>query len=232
MVRVKATARRKIDEDEAIATKKRITDLTNEIDNCDNDERRKELQNELLALGSTFNLFTGRRIISSLYLTGGARTKSGYGSKAPHKTLATKARRPNRQRQRQGTGNNEERRPHRRYKPGTIALREIRKYQKSFELLIRKAPFQRLVREIAQDLSREHKHISADLRFQSTAVLALQEASEAYLIGLFEDANVCAIHGKRVTIMPKDIALARRIRGERSPDDMPKKKKPGAKKGD
>jgi len=77
MVRVKATARRKIDEDEAIATKKRITDLTNEIDNCDNDERRKELQNELLALGSTFNLFTGKRIISSLYLTGGARTKSG-----------------------------------------------------------------------------------------------------------------------------------------------------------
>ena len=75
MVRVEATARRKIDEDEAIATKKRITELTNEIDNCDNDERRKELQNELLALGSTFNLFTDRRIISSLYLTGGARTK-------------------------------------------------------------------------------------------------------------------------------------------------------------
>jgi len=83
-------------------------------------------------------------------------------------------------------------------------------------LLIRKAPFQRLVREIAQDLSLKNKHISSDLRFQSTAVLALQEASEAYLIGLFEDANLCAIHAKRVTIMPKDIALARRIRGERS----------------
>jgi len=79
---------------------------------------------------------------------------------------------------------------------GTVALREIRKYQKSTELLIRKAPFQRLVREIAQDFKN-------DLRFQSTAVLALQEASEAYLVGLFEDTNLCAIHAKRVTIMPK-----------------------------
>jgi histone H3/H4 len=83
------------------------------------------------------------------------------------------------------------------------------KYQKSTELLIRKAPFQRLVREIAQDFKN-------DLRFQSTAVLALQEAAEAYLVGLFEDTNLCAIHAKRVTIMPKDIQLARRIRGERA----------------
>jgi histone H3 len=98
--------------------------------------------------------------------------------------------------------------PH-RYRPGTVALREIRKYQKSTELLIRKAPFQRLVREIAQDFKN-------DLRFQSTAVLALQEAAEAYLVGLFEDTNLCAIHAKRVTIMPKDIQLARRIRGERA----------------
>jgi len=98
--------------------------------------------------------------------------------------------------------------PH-RYRPGTVALREIRKYQKSTDLLIRKAPFQRLVREIAQDFK-------TDLRFQSTAVLALQEASEAYLVGLFEDTNLCAIHAKRVTIMPKDIQLARRIRGERA----------------
>ena len=83
------------------------------------------------------------------------------------------------------------------------------KYQKSTELLIRKLPFQRLVREIAQDFK-------TDLRFQSHAVLALQEASEAYLVGLFEDTNLCAIHAKRVTIMPKDIQLARRIRGERA----------------
>ena len=90
-----------------------------------------------------------------------------------------------------------------------VALREIRRYQKSTELLIRKLPFQRLVREIAQDFK-------TDLRFQSSAVVALQEASEAYLVGLFEDTNLCAIHAKRVTIMPKDIQLARRIRGERA----------------
>ncbi|KAG7224898.1 hypothetical protein INR49_014814 [Caranx melampygus] len=90
-----------------------------------------------------------------------------------------------------------------------LPRREIRRYQKSTELLIRKLPFQRLVREIAQDFK-------TDLRFQSSAVMALQEASEAYLVGLFEDTNLCAIHAKRVTIMPKDIQLARRIRGERA----------------
>ena len=97
--------------------------------------------------------------------------------------------------------------PH-RYRPGTVALREIRKYQKSTDLLLRKLPFQRLVREVAQ----EYK---SDLRFQSSAVLALQEACESYLVSLFEDTNLCAIHAKRVTIMPKDIQLARRIRGEK-----------------
>ena len=98
--------------------------------------------------------------------------------------------------------------PH-RYRPGTVALREIRKYQKSTELLIRKLPFQRLVREIAQDFK-------TDLRFQGTAILALQEAAESYLVGLFEDTNLCAIHAKRVTAMPKDLQLARRLRGERA----------------
>ena len=98
--------------------------------------------------------------------------------------------------------------PH-RFRPGTVALREIRRYQKSTQLLIRKLPFQRLVREIAQDLN-------ADLRFQSACVIALQEAAEAYLVGLFEDTNLCAIHAKRVTILPKDMQLARRIRGEKS----------------
>jgi histone H3 len=100
------------------------------------------------------------------------------------------------------------RKPH-RYRPGIVALREIRRYQKSTELLIRKAPFQRLVREIA-------KGIQFDCRFQSTAILALQEASEAYLVGLFQDTNLCALHAKHVTIMPKDMQLARRIRGERT----------------
>ena len=95
--------------------------------------------------------------------------------------------------------------PH-RYRPGTVALREIRKYQKSTDLLIQKLPFQRLVREVAQDYK-------CDLRFQTTALLALQEAAEAYMVGLMEDTNLCAIHAKRVTIMPKDMQLARRIRG-------------------
>jgi histone H3 len=99
--------------------------------------------------------------------------------------------------------------PH-RYRPGTVALREIRKYQKGTELLIRRLPFQRLVREIAQTF------VDKDLRFQSTAIAALQEASEAYLVSLFEDTNLCAIHAKRVTIMPRDMMLARRIRGELS----------------
>ena len=98
-------------------------------------------------------------------------------------------------------------RPH-RYRPGTVALREIRKYQKTTALLIHKHPFQRLVREIAQ-VSRP------DLRFQSAAVMALQEASEAYLVQLFENANLCAIHAKSVTIMPKDMQLARRIGGKK-----------------
>ncbi|XP_054242761.1 histone H3-like [Indicator indicator] len=133
-----------------------------------------------------------------------ARTKQtarkSTGGKAPRKQLATKAARKSAP----ATGG--VKKPH-RYRPGTVALREIRRYQKSTELLIRKLPFQRLVREIAQDFK-------TDLRFQSSAVMALQEASEAYLVGLFEDTNLCAIHAKRVTIMPKDIQLARRIRGE------------------
>ena len=97
-----------------------------------------------------------------------------------------------------------------RYRPGTMVLREIRRYQKSTELLIRKLPFQRLVRELAQDLGK------INVQFQSGAIMVLQEASEAYLVGLLEDSNLCAVHTKRVTIMPKDIQLAWQIRGERS----------------
>ena len=112
-----------------------------------------------------------------------ARTKQtarkSTGGKAPRKQLATKAARKSAP----ATGG--VKKPH-RYRPGTVALREI-----------------------AQDFK-------TDLRFQSSAVLALQEASEAYLVGLFEDTNLCAIHAKRVTIMPKDVQLARRIRGERA----------------
>ncbi|CAG8790159.1 19466_t:CDS:2 [Cetraspora pellucida] len=96
----------------------------------------------------------------------------------------------------------------RRYRPGTVALREIRQYQKSTNLLLRKLPFSRVVREIAIELM--EPDASVGYRWQSSAILALQEA---YLVHLFEDANLCAIHAKRVTIMQKDIQLARRIRG-------------------
>src|SRR5688572_25725721 len=115
--------------------------------------------------------------------------------------------------------------PH-RFRPGTVSLREIRRcayeymcfscqrisefhvrYQKSTELLIKKLPFQRLVREIAQDFR-------PDLRFQAAALCALQESAECYLVGLFELSNLCALHAHRVTIMPSDLRLARRIRGD------------------
>lgn len=135
-----------------------------------------------------------------------ARTKQtarkSTGGKAPRKQLASKA-------ARKATPSTGGVKKAHRYRPGTVALREIRRYQKSTDLLIKRAPFQRLVREVAQDFK-------SDLRFQSSAVMALQEASEAFLVGLFEDTNLCAIHARRVTIMPKDMQLARRIRGERS----------------
>ena len=153
-----------------------------------------------------------------------ARKKTGGPGKVPRKQLATKnphkkltaaqarknAAKAN-QAQQKNLGNPQTgglKRPM-RWKPGTVALREIRCYQKTTELLIRKLPFNRLVREIAQDFK-------TDLRFQAQAIGALQEAAEAYLVGLFEDTNLCGIHAKRVTIMPKDIQLARRIRGERA----------------
>ena len=136
-----------------------------------------------------------------------ARTKQTarkvVGGKAPRKQLATMA-----SRAKSAPACGEVKKSH-RYRPGTVALREIRRYQKSTELLIRKRPFQRLVKEIATDFK-------TDLRFQSSALMALQEASEAYLVGLFEDTNMCAIHAKRVTITNRDMQLARRIRGERS----------------
>ncbi|KAF0739426.1 hypothetical protein Ae201684P_009935 [Aphanomyces euteiches] len=97
----------------------------------------------------------------------------------------------------------------RRYRNGQKAFLEIRRYQKSTELLLRKLPFARLVREIQLQFS----GIGQQYRWQAEALLALQEAAEAHLVRIFEDANLCAIHAKRVTIMVKDIQLARRIRG-------------------
>ncbi|XP_049328783.1 histone H3-like centromeric protein A [Astyanax mexicanus] len=95
----------------------------------------------------------------------------------------------------------------RRFRPGVKALMEIRKYQKSTDLLLRKGPFSRLVREVCQMFSREH------MMWQAYALMALQEAAEAFLVRLFSDANVCAIHAKRVTLYPRDMQLVRRIRG-------------------
>ncbi|KAG5678835.1 hypothetical protein PVAND_008469 [Polypedilum vanderplanki] len=94
-----------------------------------------------------------------------------------------------------------------RCRPGTVALREIRRYQKSTELLIRKLPFQRLVRKIAQDYK-------TDMRFQADAIEALQEATETYLVKLFEHLNLCAIHANRVTIKSEDMKFVCRICSE------------------
>lgn len=138
-----------------------------------------------------------------------ARTKQtarkSTGGKAPCKRLATKAARKMIPPVRGCI------KKVKRYRPGTRALMDIRKYQRGTNFLIRKLPFQRLVREIVQDMRKG----PFEYRFQSTALLALQEASEAYLVALFEDTNLCAIHAKRVTIQVKDIQLARRIRGDK-----------------
>jgi histone H3 len=137
--------------------------------------------------------------------------RKGAPSHLPRKTLATKTARtsvkPSTSKSVKVSGSCVKRQH--RFRPGTVALREIRRYQRSTELLIKKAPFARLVREVAQDYNKE-------LRFQATAILALQEASENYLVSIFEDSNLCAMHGKRITIRPCDIQLARRIRGERN----------------
>ena len=135
---------------------------------------------------------------------------AGRGGKAPRKQL-----RPTKKKAGGGKASpasaTKARKPH-RYRPGTVALREIRRYQKSTDLLIPKAAFLRLVKEILLKFK-------TGIRLQSTALLALQESAEHYLVSLFEDTNLCAIHAKRVTIVPKDIQLARRIRGERSGDE-------------
>jgi len=97
-----------------------------------------------------------------------------------------------------------------KFRPGQVALQEIRRYQRSTELLIKKLPFQRLVRQITDEL------VTNRMKYQSMALAALQEAAESFIIGIFEDTNLCSIHAKRVTIVPKDLQLARRIRGVRS----------------
>jgi histone H3 len=130
-----------------------------------------------------------------------ARTKQtarkSIGGKGPRKQLATKAARKSVR----STGG--VKMPH-RYRPGTVALREIRKYQRSTELLIKKLPFSRLVREVSCDYK-------SDLKFQASAIMALQEAAEMYLVKLFEDAYLCTLHRKRYTLECKDMQMARRL---------------------
>ena len=141
-----------------------------------------------------------------------ARTKQSArcstGGKAPRKQLATKAAR------RSAPASGGIKKPH-RYRPGTVALRKIRRYQKGTDLLIRKLPFQRLAREVLQDLNQPgyHPRFNAT-HFQANSLLAIQESVEAFSVRMFKDINLCAIHARRVTIMPKDMQLALRIRGE------------------
>ena len=141
-----------------------------------------------------------------------ARTKQtahcSTGRKAPQFQLATKA-------ARQSTpASGGVKNPH-CYCPGTVALCKIHHYQKSTDLLICKVPFQRLAREVLQDLNKpgSYPRVNAE-RFQATSLLAIQESVEAFSVRLFEDVNLCAIHARRVTNMPKDMQLALRIRGE------------------
>jgi histone H3 len=134
--------------------------------------------------------------------------RKSTGGKAPRKQLSTKAAR----RSAPKTGGIKK--PH-RYHHGNVALRKIRQYQKSTDLLIRKMPFQCLAREVLQDLKERIHGVShkAD-SFQATSLLAMHESVEAFSVGLFDDANLCAIHARRVTFMPKDMQLALRMRGE------------------
>ena len=103
--------------------------------------------------------------------------------------------------------------PH-RYRPGTVALREIRRYQKTTNLLIPKICYQRFLREISSDPNKCSQRSDGPFRWQGSAILATQTVAEDYLTVQLEDANVCALHSKRVTVMPKDIQLVRRIKGE------------------
>ena len=125
--------------------------------------------------------------------------RKSTGGKCPRRQVATKA-------AKKQPPSQAPRKKH-RYRPGTVALKEIRKYQKSTELLCSRRAMERVVREIARE-------IKPDLRFGAGAILALQEACEEYVVGLFEDCNLLAIHAHRVTIQPRDMILARRIRGE------------------
>ncbi|GAA6047088.1 hypothetical protein JCM3770_004191 [Rhodotorula araucariae] len=163
---------------------------------------------------------TAGKKVAARPLGGAAAAQTGPGGKAPRKSTAQGP--PAGKAPRKSTGGKTRpgqpaqpaaRKPH-RFRPGTVALREIRHYQKSTDLLLRRLPFARLVREIATEFFEDEDGNGVGLRWQSSALLALQEATEAYLVHLFEDSNLCALHAKRVTIMQRDMQLVRRIRGD------------------
>ncbi|XP_060616251.2 histone H3-like centromeric protein A [Anolis sagrei] len=138
----------------------------------------------------------------------GTGRSSGQGSRRSPRQGQSSRQSPHRSRRQQPAAEGGAPRRRRRYRPGQLAMIQIRKFQKSTNLLIPKLPFGRVVREICLDFTRGH-----DMHWQAMALLALQEAAEAFLVHLMEDAYLCSIHAKRVTLFPKDIQLARRIRG-------------------
>ncbi len=155
---------------------------------------------------------TANAIFHLDFQTNMARTKNSSrksAGKVPRSAIVSKGKKSGSKKAKKaaGSGSSGVKKPF-KFRPGTVALREIRRYQKGTELLLRKLPFQRLVREIAVT-GKE------GLRFQASAVLAMQEATEAHMVNLFADTCLCAIHGRRVTIQPRDVQLARRLRGER-----------------
>ncbi|GAA5905774.1 hypothetical protein JCM6882_000455 [Rhodosporidiobolus microsporus] len=171
---------------------------------------------------------TVQKKLAAQTLGGAAGAKTGPGGKAPRKSAAGaggagagKGKTGGGKEARKSTGGRKapappaQKKPH-RFRPGTVALREIRHYQKSTDLLLRRLPFARLVREIATEFFEDEDADggAVGLRWQSSALLALQEATEAYLVHLFEDSNLAALHAKRVTIMQRDMQLVRRIRGD------------------
>ena len=146
---------------------------------------------------------TGHKTIPKLRSQKGNKTaRNSTGGKAPRRQLPTNANKGNKKKGKAGG-----KKPH-RYRPGTVALREIRRYQKSTDLLIKKLPFSKTVREIMKGLGSKAE------RCQVTSLLCFQEAAEAHLTGLMGDSNEAAIHAKRVTILPKDIKLVRKINGD------------------
>ena len=141
----------------------------------------------------------------------GKDSKAGKGSKAGKMSKSDK--KPMNKKSAPASGGVKKDNGGRRWKPGTVALREIKRYQKTHDLLLPFAPFNRLVREIT-------RQYDSEMRFQPSALEAMQEATEYYLISLFEDSQLCAQHANRVTVMQKDMSLARRIRGEKVWDNI------------